>query len=459
MASISGRRVANTNELLNKHVKDLVIEKGARGFGVGMDEAYQNIYQMLQNPDFNRDVKLDGRIAKYRMRADPELAREGLQAFDAIQAGVPVQQIGTAQLGLAAGIQKHNESADRLRRKREIIFGLHPEGVQDAELMDDLRLRSDYQAINLEKTNERERANALLGLVREGRINVQDLNNADLGKVGVLNDIVNKHARQQEQEVIQLGKSLWNERNPNDQVNTQEFSRRTKANQEEGQRMAGDRFVGNGAFGIVFENKDKPGMLTKQEKPVSAAWNSGVAEGTGLSEIANLKRMQGTPGVPKMGESVMLNDGSTRFDMEDLRDNYTIYQDKFDGRDDRMTDVRVAQQLGGFNLKGFDLDDRHRNNIMINETTGRPMQIDFGIGSELDNNQSKAIALCRNTVNGFRAAGLTDEAEIFGGLVWEMIQKGRADDAWDIAKQGFSRLQKIKEPVMAPSVLESDVPF
>ena len=46
--------------------------------------------------------------------------------------------------------------------------------------------------------------------------------------------------------------------------------------------------------------------------------------------------------------------------------------------------------------------------------------------------------------HGFIAAGLKEEAGIFGEIVDEFMIDGRIDDAMDMAKQGFSRLQKIK---------------
>ena len=42
------------------------------------------------------------------------------------------------------------------------------------------------------------------------------------------------------------------------------------------------------------------------------------------------------------------------------------------------------------------------------------------------------------------SAGLKQESEIFEGLVREYLKAGDLEGALDIAKQGFSRLQKIK---------------
>jgi hypothetical protein len=47
---------------------------------------------------------------------------------------------------------------------------------------------------------------------------------------------------------------------------------------------------------------------------------------------------------------------------------------------------------------------------------------------------------------GLRKANLMEEASIFKGLINELIYND-PDAALDIAKQGLSRLQKIKQPI------------
>ena len=48
------------------------------------------------------------------------------------------------------------------------------------------------------------------------------------------------------------------------------------------------------------------------------------------------------------------------------------------------------------------------------------------------------------TAEGFEAAGLGDVASIYRATVMDLLEGGDVDDAMDVAKQGFSRLQKIK---------------
>ena len=177
-----------------------------------------------------------------------------------------------------------------------------------------------------------------------------------------------------------------------------------------------------------------------------------MAKGTSLAEInRSLNQFARLLLVSlSMLGAQMLNDGTTRLEMEDLRDNYVNYRDKFGNTErDQATDIKRAQQEGGFNLRGMDIADRHEGNVMVHELTGRPMQVDFGIGQQLNYNRSKAIALGNNTHKGFMAAGLEDEGDLLSGLVGDLIQEGRDDEAYKMAKQGFAQLQKIKKPVNA----------
>jgi hypothetical protein len=484
-ANKNNSSVDSAQNTLNNHIKELIIDKGKRGFGVNTDVARRDIGQMLENPNFMHDIKFDTRINKYQVQADDQLAGIGRDVINKLQAGVPAQQFSTADLGLAKGFNENVKIADRQQRKNDIVFGLHPDGIKNPQDLEDIRFRSDYQQINMEDEALFNRAQAVVDLVNKGEIEAKDLDNADLKRAQLF--IRQKDAKDNarlfrrreltqekidnmdpktakatfekidadDTEMKELGMQMWNSNNPDDQVDFQEFSKRRVANEEEGRRMAGNRMVGAGEFGFVFEG-NQPGVLIKQEAPVSVAWNSGAGPGTGLNEIANLADMQGLPGVPKMFDAQQLNDGTTRIAMEDLRDNYENYRDVFgDVGRDQATDIKRAQQQGGMNLRGFDLDDRHEGNVMVHALTGRPMQVDFGIGSQLNNNRSKAIALANNTFDGFKAAGLDDEADLLYGLVADLINDGKEDDAYSMAKSGFAQLQKIKKPINAPTAAQA----
>ena len=71
------------------------------------------------------------------------------------------------------------------------------------------------------------------------------------------------------------------------------------------------------------------------------------------------------------------------------------------------------------------------------------MQLDFGIAGKVEGLEQVAT-LAMATAEGFEAAGLNDVASIYRATVMDLLEGGDVDDAMDIAKQGFSRLQKIK---------------
>ena len=74
--------------------------------------------------------------------------------------------------------------------------------------------------------------------------------------------------------------------------------------------------------------------------------------------------------------------------------------------------------------------------------TGRPLQLDFGVARKVEGDQ-QVMALTEATADGFEAAGLDDVADIYRATIYDMLEGGDVADAMDVAKQGFSRLQKL----------------
>ena len=64
----------------------------------------------------------------------------------------------------------------------------------------------------------------------------------------------------------------------------------------------------------------------------------------------------------------------------------------------------------------------------------------------MDKAQSAAY-LSQATAEGMEAAGLGDFGSILRATVMDYLEGGDVDEAMDLAKQGFSRLQKIKAPL------------
>ena len=137
-----------------------------------------------------------------------------------------------------------------------------------------------------------------------------------------------------------------------------------------------------------------------------------------------------------------------RIEMADVRPNYQhVTRNRQTNLPDKNeVNLRTAQQIGALALKGIRLEDRHAGNIMQNRMTRRPLQLDFGVADKMDKAQSAAY-LSQATAEGMEAAGLGDFGSILRATVMDYLEGGDVDEAMDLAKQGFSRLQKIKAPL------------
>ena len=199
--------------------------------------------------------------------------------------------------------------------------------------------------------------------------------------------------------------------------------------------------IGAGSYGIVYQS-DRPGYVMKQSYPNSFENN--------FVEEANLQSIAADLGIAPKVTSVETfpGDVGNRFEMKDVRTNYEPVQS--DSRNlfpsDPMINIQTAQQLGHLALKGVRLEDRKADNMVQNIMTGRPMQLDFGIAGKVKGSEQVAT-LAMATAEGFEAAGLNDVAGIYRATVIDLLEGGDVADAMDVAKQGFSRLQKIKAPV------------
>jgi len=198
-------------------------------------------------------------------------------------------------------------------------------------------------------------------------------------------------------------------------------------------RKAGQRMIGEGRYGQVFENPI-PGRVTKVMEDPHA-----------MVDEANMQRAAAKLGLaPAVTDSGMNADGMPSIEMRDLRDNFKRHGEKARGFPEGMDAVRVNQQLGQLALNDIYLGDRHNNNVFYNKMTGRPRQIDFGISHKVEG-YDKVQALTNATSEGFEAAGIPEMSDILRGIVYDHLEGGQIDEAYDVARQGFSRLQKIKK--------------
>ena len=211
--------------------------------------------------------------------------------------------------------------------------------------------------------------------------------------------------------------------------------------------------IGAGAYGVVYES-DIPGNVIKQLQQDYVDPQTGL----GITKEANLQAVAGEMGIaPKVAGVETFSGGvGNRIEMADVRPNFEpVRKDASNLPSDPVTNIRVAQQLGALALKGIRLDDRHAGNIMQNKMTGRPLQLDFGIADRMTPDQ-QAAHLANVTADGFAAAGISDMGNILRATVMDYLEGGQVKEAMDVAKQGFSRLQKIKAPLTKKTMNSED---
>ena len=197
--------------------------------------------------------------------------------------------------------------------------------------------------------------------------------------------------------------------------------------------------IGTGGYGVVYPS-DVDGNVMKQSLQPDGLFPGQRT----LTDEANLQAIAAEMGIAPRIAGVETFPGGigNRIEMQDVRPNFELHRTNRQfpsGRDA----VRVNQQLGALALKGIDLDDRHTGNIVYNKMTGRPMQLDFG-KSRTVTGEDQVAALTNATEAGLTAAGFGDVAQIYSATVYDLLAGGDVAEAMDVAKQGFSRLQKIK---------------
>ena len=204
------------------------------------------------------------------------------------------------------------------------------------------------------------------------------------------------------------------------------------------------RPIGSGGNAVVFES-DIPGNVIKQLSHPDEGKFGLPGDNPKVIDEANLQSIAADMGMaPRVAGVETFRGGfGNRIEMQDVRNNFEE-RGTMSGFPEGMDAVRVNQQLGQLALKGVRLEDRHNGNILYNKTTGRPTQIDFGIADKFDNDSEKAAWLSQVTAEGFEAAGIPEMGHILRATVMDFLEGGDVAQGLDVAKQGFSRLQKIK---------------
>ncbi len=203
--------------------------------------------------------------------------------------------------------------------------------------------------------------------------------------------------------------------------------------------------IGEGGNAVVYAS-DLPGNVIKQMSYQDQGKFGLPGDQPKVIDEANLQAIAAEMGMaPRIAGVETFRGGiGNRIEMADVRPNFETHGKRYRGFPEGRDAVRVNQQLGQMALKGVRLEDRHNGNVMYNKMTGRPLQLDFGIGDRVSG-ADQVQALAEATADGFAAAGIGDVGDIFRATVYDLLEGGDVDDAMDIAKQGFSRLQKIKQ--------------
>jgi hypothetical protein len=194
--------------------------------------------------------------------------------------------------------------------------------------------------------------------------------------------------------------------------------------------------IGAGAYGTVYAS-NVPGRVMKQASYADV--------NNDIEREANMQAIAADRGIaPRIAGVELFPAGiGNRIEMDDVRTNFEPHGTSSQ-HPTGMDAVRVNQQLGGLALRNMRLDDRHAGNIVYNKMTGRPMQLDFGIAQRVEG-PDQVMVLADVTAEGFEAAGIKDMGDIYRATVYDLLEGGDVADAMDVAKQGFSRLQKIKQ--------------
>ena len=209
----------------------------------------------------------------------------------------------------------------------------------------------------------------------------------------------------------------------------QDFLREQRLNQNK------SNSIGQGAYGVVYESDNS-------NKVMKEMFRDRGGEALHEADMQDVAAQMGFG--PKVASvETFRGDISNRIEMDDIRENFEHHGRTARSYPEGKDAIRVNQQLGQLALKGVALNDRHNGNIVYNKMTGRPMQLDFGMANKVTGDM-QVDALTRATESGFIAAGLSDVAEIYSATVYDLLAGGQVSEAMDVAKQGFSRLQKIR---------------
>jgi hypothetical protein len=214
--------------------------------------------------------------------------------------------------------------------------------------------------------------------------------------------------------------------------------------------------IGAGVYGVVYDignnivQKELPN--TAKQKVLTEADLQAIGAESGISPQIHAVE---TGPVTGFGKTLPMAPGPNpqvtgQIEMQNLNPTHSSYRDYIskDKFKAQSVDLKTHQQLAQLALKNVSLTDRHPGNIMVNQMTGRPSQIDYGLAKQITDPVEKVTVLTQHVANGFGSAGLDEEGHILLATVNDLLlNKNDVASAMDVAKQGMAILQKIKTPI------------
>lgn len=210
------------------------------------------------------------------------------------------------------------------------------------------------------------------------------------------------------------------------------------------------KLIGAGTYGRVFESPIK-GQVIKQNHP------GGYATPESMTAEADIQSKLADMGLaPRVHAIETFPEGTTRIEMDDVRPLYRPVQtDSVGMPSDPKVNLSIAKDRGRMILQGFDLGDRRGANV-VRHPTGRTFHLDGGIHDANLTPDMKAQRLAEATADGFAAAGIPEMGDVLTEVVADYLEGGQVKEAWDVARQGYSRLAKIKEPAATNTMTPED---
>jgi hypothetical protein len=452
-------------------------------------------------PQFQKDLAADTMMNRIKAQ-DTELGQRGNALLnDVLNNNINVDQLSTDDFNLIKGVRKNRQADEANFLVQRAAHGKFPTEIEkqtlNSDQIRDLDFDTEVALAKMHDSDVMNRAQNIRNAVVEGNIKVEDLTDEDLGLVDAVGKISDGNVREafynvREKRKLDKAQDFLNERlskSGKNTVNTNEFINRTIASNDKFEQIKNERgVIGAGAFGAVVHGDN--GTVMKLQPSAHNVMNNGlITPNDAIQEADNLENLRGLHMSPGVHSVETLGDGSTITVMDDLSKNFTtfgkilnergidnqVYDQDFASHlnvfpdydllpdDLRSIELQRQQQQARANLRGVELNDRHSNNVMINNMTNRPIQVDFGIVSKFVDTREQADAMALNAGRAMSAAGMREEGAMLINQVRALEDAGDFTNALDVARQGNAIAQKLKGVRKVPSVKEvlskSDIPF